>query len=239
MDPQGINYQSSPQKQPFSHGAKNNMRNTIIIGTIVILFIATNITAYFLARNSSQQTITQAAPPDLSISVEPTLPPATISSPPEDTLQTWKKYRTSLYSLRYPETWSVAPYPGVENGIQIFNPGSITPSTSSSSASTFSEYVIISHHLSKETVTGYVDKIQLNCCIGPSAVPGAANKFRKQDVTINTLEGQAYSAISSLGIKWNFVLTTGYDIIEIFTSLDNPIGNSLVNQILSTFVLSR
>lgn len=212
-------------------------KKVLLLISFIMLFVGLNIGAYVLATKKNIKTdttpTTQQTP--LPGGYEP---PATINKPPEVQTVEWKEYKTDYFSVKYPPEWETQPDTSVEHGIKLYNPDTIrnTITTASNSAT---QYIILSYHEASESAQQYVDKIQLNCCIGPSAIPGAESRFKKQQLVVNGFDAVGYNPVTDIFAGWNYVFATGRYIIEAFTTAPTSTGNSIENRIISTFTLTK
>lgn len=215
----------------------NHWKRVILICSFIMLFVSLNIGAFVLATKKKIET--NPTPPakqePLSGGYEP---PATINKPPAEQTIEWLEYKTDYFTIKYPPEWKIQPDTTVENGVKLFNPDLLrnTITTASNSAT---QYVILSHHVASESAIQYVDKIQLNCCIGPSAIPGAAARFKKQQLVINGFDAIGYNPVTDVFAGWNYVFSSGTHIIEAFTTAPTSTGNSIENRIISTVTLTK
>lgn len=211
-------------------------KRIILICSCIMLFVSLNIGAFVLAtkKKASHETEKPLPPTEL---VGKYSPPVAIVKPSESETEKWQTYKNTIFSFQYPPDWKSQADSSVENGVKLFNPKNVTGIISASSSAT--QYVIISHHLASESAQSYVDKIQLNCCIGPSAVPGAAARFKKQSLTINGFDAVGYNPVTDVFAGWNYVFSDKKYIIEAFTTAPTSTGNSIENRIISTFTFIK
>ncbi|CAN5116376.1 hypothetical protein BH11PAT1_BH11PAT1_0350 [soil metagenome] len=227
-------------KNPDNHD--NLWRNVILACAFLMLLVSLSAGAFVLATKKTVKL--RNIPTSTTKLSGDYAPPTAVVHPPIAETESWKTYKTDFFSLQYPPEWISVKDTTVENGVKLFNPNVSGTSTASSSGKIVAvpdptQYLLLAYHTASESAVQYVNKIQLNCCIGPSAVPGAAARFKKQSLTINGYDSQAYNPVTGTLASWNYVFSDTKRIIEIFTTAPTPTGNSVENRIVSTFTLIK
>lgn len=207
----------------------------IIVGSGVYFFGFSGERAspqYFQGANQKTQENSNTTTPPAQVSLP--LAPTTVS--PTLDVAVWKEYRTKIYTVQYPRGWKFDYYV-VENGVQIFNPASVREIPQNGSfVQVIDQYVSISTIESSQSASMYADKIQFNCCIGPSATPGSASKFKKSSITINGVNAIAYTPVGE-NRNWDIVLSTGKYVIVLYSTISDPLQNSIENQLINSIKL--
>lgn len=213
----------------------------IIVVVFLLILLVSGGSYYVLFMNDTNtSSISSLQPTQPALSSTQTASNETETLPdeipsPSPAISPWKQYKTAVYTMNYLPSWKFDYY-SIPDGVQVYNPGTIPAASSSSAVLSPTQYVTVATLISSESAIMYANKIQVACCIGPSAPPQNASKFQIKSIIIGGRSAVAYTPIDTIR-KWDIVLSTGKHILLIYSSIVDPNGVTTENQMISSIQL--